>query len=320
MSRLTRVAAALSKQVARDFGPIWSVDATVDAYASLEDVPIDYWPIILVSEIQGAAGYHMDKSGQPYALVETSGNWALTASHECLEMLADPFGSRLRAGNLLDQAIACGLKPARVRYLVEVCDPSEAAQFAYQVNGILVSDFYTPRFFDPVKAPDVTYSFTGHISTPRTVLPDGYITWQDMKTKHWMQLRMFPDRVSTKLPHVVDLNTDAVFSKSRSAGQSLRAAVDRVTKNPGFAEAMDAKFLSVATERGDAADEAQIERAAELRQTIVALKRAANRAGTTPAKKLPAKASARRSLAKTSARKSVARTAAKRGARKRGRR
>lgn len=301
MKQLTKVAAALSKQVARDFGPIWNVEATVDAYASLDDVPIDYWPIILVSEIQDAAGYHMDKSGQPYALVETSGNWPLTASHECLEMLADPFGSRVRAGNLLDQAIACGLKPGRVRYLVEVCDPAEAAQFAYQVNGILVSDFYTPRFFDPVKAPGVLYSFTGAISAPRTVLPEGYITWQDMKTKHWMQLRMFRDDVSTKVPHVIDLNTKAVFTKSRAAGQSLRAAVDRATKNPGFAEAMDDRFLSVTTERRDAADEAQLERAAELRQAIATLKRAAKRTTTKVAKKSPA-TSARRGVKKATRR------------------
>ena len=30
---LSEVAAALQKQVARDFGPIWNVSATVDAFA-----------------------------------------------------------------------------------------------------------------------------------------------------------------------------------------------------------------------------------------------------------------------------------------------
>lgn len=39
MSNLTRVAAALQKQVTRDFGPIWEIDATVDAFERLEDVP-----------------------------------------------------------------------------------------------------------------------------------------------------------------------------------------------------------------------------------------------------------------------------------------
>jgi hypothetical protein len=42
---ITRVAAALDKQVMRDFGPLWGVLATVDADFSLEDVPVGYWPI-----------------------------------------------------------------------------------------------------------------------------------------------------------------------------------------------------------------------------------------------------------------------------------
>jgi hypothetical protein len=102
VSELTRVAAALSKQVNRDFRPLWGVDATVDAFAKLEDVEIDYWPMIIVQDVPGAAGVHLDRDGQPFALIEHSGQWSLTASHECLEMLADPFGNRLVASDLFD--------------------------------------------------------------------------------------------------------------------------------------------------------------------------------------------------------------------------
>lgn len=99
-SDVTRVAAALQKQVTRDFRPIWHVEATVSAFAKLEDVPVGYWPIIVEEDIHepGAAGFHTDEDGQPFALVQVSGSWALTASHECLEMLGDPFGNRLIAG------------------------------------------------------------------------------------------------------------------------------------------------------------------------------------------------------------------------------
>ena len=90
-----------------------------------------------------------------------SDSWSLTALHEMLEMLADPFGNRLVPGQ--------SPKPdqGRVEFLVEVCDPSEADEFGYTVNDILVSDFYTPHFFDPVKADGVRYSFTGAITEPR---------------------------------------------------------------------------------------------------------------------------------------------------------
>jgi hypothetical protein len=69
-----------------------------------------------------------------------------------------------------------------------VCDPSEAAEFGYSVNSILVSDFYTPEFFDPVTAPGVRYSFTGAIKAPRQVLNGGYLSWRDPVSTHLWQL------------------------------------------------------------------------------------------------------------------------------------
>lgn len=98
-SAISRVAAALQKQATRDLAPIWEVKATVDSFAKLEDVPVGYWPIVISEKDLGnAAGIHEDRQGQPFALVKFDNGWALTASHECLEMLVDPFGNRLMAG------------------------------------------------------------------------------------------------------------------------------------------------------------------------------------------------------------------------------
>ena len=144
-SDVARVAAALQRQATRDFGPLWEVSATLDAFPRLEDVPVGYWPIIVETDINtpGAAGVHEDKNGQPFALVSMSDSWSLTASHEMLEMLADPFGKRVIPGKSPKE------DQGRVEFLVEVCDPCEADQFAYTVNDILVSDFITPHFYDP---------------------------------------------------------------------------------------------------------------------------------------------------------------------------
>ena len=46
-SQVSTVAAALDKQVTRDFGPLWELDATVGAFDKLESVPVDYWPVII---------------------------------------------------------------------------------------------------------------------------------------------------------------------------------------------------------------------------------------------------------------------------------
>jgi hypothetical protein len=165
----------------------------------------------------GADGIHEDKNGQPFALVSASFNideWSLTASHETLEMLVDPFGNHLVAGD--------SPKPnqSRVSFLVEVSDPSEAADFAYSVNGVLVSDFYSPNFFDPVKAPGVRYSYTGAITEPRQVLRGGYLSWEDPATGTWWQETWFNGNVPTFR------NLGPIDQK---ANGNVRAVIDRST-------------------------------------------------------------------------------------------
>jgi hypothetical protein len=222
-SDLNRVSAALQRQVTRDFAPIWNVEATVDAFGRLEDVPLGYWPVVVKREIgESALGYHQDRNGQPYALVLYSQSWSLTASHEILEMLGDPWGNNLVGGTSIKE------DQGRVRYLVEVCDPCEAPEFAYRINGVLVSDFYTPAFFDSRQSSGGRYDFTRAIPTPKTVLRGGYISWIDTATDHvWQQVWSSGDAT----PHFRDL-TDKFGSHLQSATRSLREFVDRVSVLP----------------------------------------------------------------------------------------
>jgi len=212
---LSKVAGALSKQVARDFGPIWKVNADVSPFEKLEDVPLDYWPIIVTDDIHdpSAAGYHEDKHGQPFSLVKYDSAWSLTASHECLEMLADPYGRRTVAGESPVQG------QGRVNFLVEVCDPVEDASFAYTVNGVQVSDFYTPNFFDPVESPGVRYSYTGVLTKPRQVLRGGYLSWYVPSTRRWWQRTWFGQKA-----------VDGALKNMNLSGTNVRAAIDRHTE------------------------------------------------------------------------------------------
>ena len=209
-AQVGRVAAALQKQVARDFGPIWQVQATVAAFPALHQVPRTHWPIVVRDTIDdpSAAGYHDTEDGRPASLVRYSPDWALTCSHECLEMLADPEGNRLIDGPspVPDQG--------GVRFLVEVCDPSEDIRFGYTVDGVAVSDFYTPRFFDPITRTGERYSFTGAIESPRTVLPGGYLSWVDPGSGRLWQETWFE-------------GTDPVFvDRGLPDGRSLREFAD----------------------------------------------------------------------------------------------
>lgn len=257
---LMRVAAALQKQAVRDLGPLWSVAATVDAFATLEDAPLDYWPVIIRDDIRqpGAAGVHMDDDGQPYALVTADDDvsvWSLTASHETIEMLVDPFGNRLVAGD--------SPKPGqgRVQFLVEACDPSEDARNAYTVNGVLVSDFYTPHFFDPVAAPGVRYSYTGAVTAPRQVLEGGYLSWQDVRTRHWWQQIWFEGDE----PTFRDLGV-------LSGQGSIRSQLDRLSMGDTMKAIAGGRASSgFAGLTGAAAHDPSAARAATLRKQIDAI-------------------------------------------------
>ena len=192
-----QAAAAMQKQITRDFTPYWGLRVTVDAFEDLESVPTDYHPIVifgasdeLVSKLEYAVGeertaeivddfergrltgLHMNSfTRQPFALVAANDTWSVTLSHEALEMITDPFGNRLVAA-------AHPFDPRRrVRYLLEVCDPCQAVW--YPVNGVPVSDFYCPRYFDPVLPDRDRYSFTGAIERPLQILEGGYLTWID---------------------------------------------------------------------------------------------------------------------------------------------
>jgi hypothetical protein len=217
MSDVLKVSAALQKQATRDLAPVWEVSATVDAFANPQDVPPGYWPMFVRDDIgvSGAAGIHEDKDGQPFALI-TSGNldtWSLTASHETIEMLVDPFGNRVVSGDSPMPG------QGRVSFLVEPCDPSEATEFAYSVNGILVSDFYTPHFFDPIASNSVRYSFTDAIKEPRQVLQGGYLSWKDAASDHWWQETFFGDAPAFRDIGPID----------QKATGNVRAAIDRIT-------------------------------------------------------------------------------------------
>jgi hypothetical protein len=259
-SDIARVNAALQRQAIRDFRPIWDVEATVDWFPTLEDVPIGYWPMIVKTDIDtpGAAGVHLDKDGQPLALITMSDSWSLTASHELLEMLCDPFGNRLVPGG--------SPKPdqGRVEFLVEVSDPSEADKFGYTVNDILVSDFYTPQFFDPVRAEGVRYSFTGAITKPRTILRGGYVSWHDPVSNHWWQQTWF----GGSAPKFRDIG---VFDAA--AGTALRSWVDGQTDHPGIDAGLKKSnaTLRTAVALGEATTQSASAKADAWREQIDAL-------------------------------------------------
>jgi hypothetical protein len=187
------VAAALNIQVTRDLPQFWNVTATVMYLPNPHKVPAGVWPVQLVKTLPpGEGGFHLDKHKQPYAKViasPKSDGWTIAASHETLEMLVDPYGNRVQS------SVAIEIKGKKIvdgtgqyGYLVEACDPCEDDKYAYTINGVVVSDFITPHFYDPMETAGTRYSFTGALKAPRQILPGGYISWVNHEADEWQQL------------------------------------------------------------------------------------------------------------------------------------
>ena len=229
LADLTTAAAAINLQINRDLMPIWNISATVAALADPDSVPPGVWPVYIVDDTgyDGAAGIHLTQLNQPYALVDAGPTWTLTASHECLEMIVDPSGNRLVSAPAImlddDRTDMLDHPSAKFEYLVEVADPSEDQTNAYYIDGVLVSDFYTPRFFDPAAAGGVRYSFSGKIMRPRQVLQGGYLSWLDPLRQQLQQLRWLDTLEIVDIPGHVQ----------QSGRATLRGMVDRFAGTRG---------------------------------------------------------------------------------------
>lgn len=225
---LAQVSAALQRQVLRDLAPIWNLTASVDHFPTFEAVPPGYWPILIVDEAP-QPGSHTDTSGHPMAFVEYGPTWSLRASHEAIEMLVDPSG-RYTIPGYSPQA-----GQGRVEFLIEVCDPCQVG-CGYTVNGILVSDFCTPAYFNPESAPGVLYDYRGKITQPREILVGGYLCWREPVSGDWFQMsntgaekpikNLGPlSNGPTGFRAVIDANTPSLNQLSHlSDGQDVLAA------------------------------------------------------------------------------------------------
>jgi hypothetical protein len=269
-SDVTRVAAALQKQATRDFGPIWGVTATVDAFASLDDVPLGYWPIIVGHEGQGGGGVHLDDNNQPYALVDLTPDWTVTVSHECLEMLADPFGNRMVAADSPNPK-----RPGRVEFLVEVCDPIEDPTFGYTANGVRVSDFYFPNYFDPGphgrKAASTKYDFMGHLNAPREVLAAGYLSWREASGE-WYQEQYFGSK--PKFVALGKLDKRHGSLRAWIDANSLRLRQEALKKRAEYQPQILVRLPGEHSDDNNLASEASMQRAESWRAQIRAVRSA----------------------------------------------
>ena len=174
---LPPMAAALTKQAQQHFAlppPYgYGVGATIRAASSPHDVQPDEWVIGLLqkSDQPGALGYHdQTPAGQPFIRVfplldaQDGAELSVTVSHEVCEALADPNGAR------------CSQWSDGKIWAYEVGDAVEA--YSYVIDGVKVSNFCLPPFFEPVTArTGLRLDWMGLCKQPLQILPGGYGQW-----------------------------------------------------------------------------------------------------------------------------------------------
>lgn len=163
-----KLTAALQKCYDRFFLPVWGYPVTL--YNTDHPKPSD-WQFIYFDDADaaGALGYHdLTINGQPLSKVfvkttrKAGEKVSVTACHELFEMAIDPIA------NLWAEA-ADGTE-----YAYEMCDPVEEDTF--MVDGIEMSNFVHPAWFEPFKHPVGTkFDFLGRLTKPFSMTKNGYV-------------------------------------------------------------------------------------------------------------------------------------------------
>ena len=167
--------AALQRQVSQHFAPAWGVDATLSFVAGGAKPPPGTWWLVILddSDQAGALGYHdLTDEAMPLGKVfvktarDAGVKWTVTASHELLELLADPA---------INLTVCTTENNNLVLYAYEICDPCQADEFGYTIDGVAVSDFLFPSWFETFhRSGAVPFDYCGRISAPFALLPGGY--------------------------------------------------------------------------------------------------------------------------------------------------
>ncbi len=161
---------AIGIQLARDVAPIWGQVPALEFCPAGAPVNGIECTIGDTPDVPGAAGYHdEDDSGIPYIRVFTfAGASALTGSdavsvtlsHEILEVVGDSPANKWADG------------PDGADYAYELCDAVEGDTYA--IDGVTVSNFVYPAFFDPRAQSGSKLAFIDTVDKPFAMSSGGY--------------------------------------------------------------------------------------------------------------------------------------------------
>jgi hypothetical protein len=193
---------ALQIQLNRDWYPMWRTTAQLIVCSPHTIIPAHAWRIQIQdsSDVEGALGYHEeDMFSTPQGLVfakdsERLGlNWTVTFSHELLEIMANPWVNL----TVFDQTLPW----AGRLYAYESCDAVQNDAHAYEINGVQVSNFQYPAWFDVTPAPGAQFDYQNLCTRAFEILPGGYMPVYDVsRGGGWSTIHAHMDQMHTRVP------------------------------------------------------------------------------------------------------------------------
>jgi hypothetical protein len=165
---LDALIAAMQVYVDQHVVPVWSTPAKLIRSTDFVD---GAWAMVFLDDADqpGALAYHdLTPDGWPLSKVfvrttlRNKDLVSVSASHELVEMLVDPAINMMTTG-----------PDGKTMYAYESADPVEALSFA--VNGIPLSDFVYPSYFEVFRKPGSTqFDHLGKVTKPFQILSGGY--------------------------------------------------------------------------------------------------------------------------------------------------
>ncbi len=183
-SQITPVVQAMQVAITRDFAPLWGIDAALVQVPKGANPPAGAWWMVLIDnlDVQGALGYH-DLTSEDLPIgkigvqtcIDDNSPWSTCLGHEIYEALADPWINQSAQDN------------NGIFYAFENSDAVEAQ--SYQINGVPMTNFVTPAWFQPLAPLTSKFDFLGLVKRPFELLPGGYISALDpSNSTGWIML------------------------------------------------------------------------------------------------------------------------------------
>jgi len=165
---LDALIAAMQAYVDQDIAPVWGTPAKLIKTTGFVK---NAWAVVFLdnADAPGALAYHdLTPEGLPLAKVfvkttiDNGDLVSVSASHELVEMLVDPAINLMTTG-----------PDSKTIYAYESADPVEA--LSYNVNGIPMSDFVYPSFFEVFRKPgSAQFDHLKKVNKPFQILAGGY--------------------------------------------------------------------------------------------------------------------------------------------------